>query len=113
MMPLGPMLMLLAVFEGARGRMAGSIITIGRVPLLYYVAHLYLIHSLAVLYATATVRDSAWLFAGAPLRKPAGYGLPLRGLYVVWLLVVVSVYPVSRWSADLKQRPRVWGWTCL
>jgi uncharacterized membrane protein len=113
MMTLGPMLMLLAVFEGARGRMAGSIITIGRVPLLYYVAHLYLIHALAVLYATATVGDSAWLFAGAPLRKPAGYGLPLSGLYVVWLLVVVSLYPVCRWFADLKQRRREWWWSYL
>lgn len=113
MMTLGPMLMLLAVFEGARGRMAGSIITIGRVPLLYYVAHLYLIHALAVLYATVTVGDSAWLFAGAPLRKPAGYGLPLGGLYVAWLLVVVSLYPVCRWFADLKQRRREWWWSYL
>jgi len=113
MMTLGPMLMLLALFEGARGRVAGSIITIGRVPLLYYVAHLYLIHALAVLYATVTVGDSTWLFAGAPLRKPAGYGLPLGGLYIVWLLVVVSLYPVCRWFADLKQRRREWWWSYL
>jgi uncharacterized membrane protein len=113
MMTLGPMLMLLALFEGARGRVAGSIITIGRVPLLYYVAHLYLIHAFAVLYATVTVGDSTWLFAGAPLRKPAGYGLPLGGLYVVWLLVVVSLYPVCRWFADLKQRRREWWWSYL
>jgi uncharacterized membrane protein len=113
MMTLGPMLMLLAVFEQARGRVADSIITIGRVPLLYYVAHLYLIHALAVLYAAVTVGDSAWLFAGAPLRKPAGYGLPLGGLYVVWLLVVVSLYPVCRWFADLKQRRREWWWSYL
>jgi uncharacterized membrane protein len=113
MMTLGPMLMLLAVFEQARGRVADSIITIGRVPLLYYVAHLYLIHALAVLYAAVIVGDSAWLFAGAPLRKPAGYGLPLGGLYVVWLLVVVSLYPVCRWFADLKQRRREWWWSYL
>jgi uncharacterized membrane protein len=114
MMTLGPMLMLLAAFERAHGRVADSIITtIGRVPLLYYVVHLYLIHSLAVLYASVTVGDSAWLFAGAPLRKPAGYGLPLAGLYVVWLLVVVSLYPVCRWFADLKQRRREWWWSYL
>jgi uncharacterized membrane protein len=113
MMTLGPMLMLLALFEGGRGRVAGAITTIGRVPLLYYVVHLYLIHALAVLYATMTVGDSTWLFAGAPLRKPAGYGLPLGGLYVVWLLVVVSLYPVCRWFADLKQRRREWWWSYL
>jgi len=66
-----------------------------------------------VLYAMVTVGDSAWLFGGAPLRKPAGYGLPLAGLYVVWLLVVVSLYPVCRWFADLKQRRREWWWSYL
>ena len=90
-----------------------AVATVGRVSLLYYVVHLYLIHALAVLYATVTVGDSAWLFAGAPLRKPAGYGLPLAGLYVVWLLVVVSLYPVCRWFADLKQRRQEWWWSYL
>jgi uncharacterized membrane protein len=113
MMTLGPMLILLAVFEGARGRVADVIITIGRVPLLYYVVHLYLIHALAVLYATVTVGETAWLFAGAPLQKPAGYGLSVGGLYVVWLLVVVLLYPVCRWFADLKQRRREWWWSYL
>src|SRR5215468_661046 len=74
MMTLGPAMIVLAAIEGASGRLAGWVTTIGRVPLLYYVLHLYLIHGLAVLFATITVGDSTWLFAGAPLRKPANYG---------------------------------------
>src|SRR5262249_29871384 len=79
MMTLGPMLMALAAFEHARGRVAGWLVTIGRVPLFYYVAHLYLLHALAVVYAAIVFGDSAWLFGGFPMGKPATWGLPLPG----------------------------------
>jgi uncharacterized membrane protein len=112
-MTLGPALMLLAVFESARGRLADWVTTFGRVPFLYYVAHIYLIHLLAVIYAAVVFGDASFLFAGAPLQKPAGYGLPLYGLYGVWLMVVVALYPLCRWFAALKQRSREWWWSYL
>jgi uncharacterized membrane protein len=113
MMTLGPAMLALAAIEGASGRLARWVTTIGRVPLLYYVLHLYLIHGLAVLFATITVGDSTWLFAGAPLRKPVNYGLPLPGVYAVWLSVVVALYPVCRWFAALKQNRREWWWSYM
>lgn len=111
MMTLGPAMMALAAVEGASGRLAGWVTTIGRVPLLYYVLHLYLIHGLAVAFATITVGDSTWLFAGSPLHKPANYGLPLPGVYAVWLCVVIALYPVCRWFAALKQSRHEWWWS--
>jgi hypothetical protein len=48
-----------------------------------------------------------------PPQKPAGYGLPLPGVYAVWLLVVVALYPLCRWFAALKQRRREWWWSYL
>jgi uncharacterized membrane protein len=113
MMTLGPALILMATFEHARGRLAHWITILGSVPLFYYVVHLYLIHFLAVIYASTALGDSAWLFAGSPLRKPPHYGVPLYGLYGVWLLVAVSVYPLCRWFASLKQRRREWWWSYL
>jgi uncharacterized membrane protein len=108
MMTLGPGLMLLAAFEGVRGRLAGIVVTFGRVPLFYYVTHLYLIHALAVPFALFVTGDADWQF-GAPLRhKPFGYGLDLPGIYAVWLFVVVALYPVCRWFAALKQRRTDW-----
>jgi hypothetical protein len=56
MMTLGPALLLLAAFADARGQLANWIATFGRVPLLYYVAHLFLIHLLAVVYARSVRR---------------------------------------------------------
>ena len=112
-MTLGPALMLLALFESARGRLADWVTTFGRVPFLYYIAHIYLIHLLAVVYAMMAFGDASFLFTGFPMQKPAGYGLPLYGLYGVWLIVVVSLYPPCRWFAGLKQRSRAWWWSYL
>jgi uncharacterized membrane protein len=113
MMTLGPALILLAVFERAHGRLAGFLTTFGRVPFLYYVAHIFLIHALAVGFAFLTVGEIAWLFGGLPGGKPAGYGLPLPGVYAVWLVVVLMLYPLCRWFAALKQRRTEWWWSYL
>jgi uncharacterized membrane protein len=112
MMTLGPALMLLAAFENARGRVADWITTYGRVPFFYYVAHLYLIHALAVVFAWMTGTDIGWLF-GSGARKPAEYGLSLPGIYAVWIFVVVSLYPLCRWFATLKRGRSEWWWSYL
>jgi uncharacterized membrane protein len=109
MMTIGPALLLLAAFEGVSGRLAGWIKVYGRVPLLFYVAHLYLLHALAVVMMLATYTDLSWLFADGPPRKPADYGLSLPGIYAVWLAALVMLWPLCRWFAALKaRRPERW-----
>ena len=107
-MTLGPGLLLLAAFETARGRLAELIITYGRVPFLYYVAHIFLIHALAAAMAWLVLGDASWLFGGAPGGRPANFGLSLPALYLMWLFVVVSLYPLCRWFAKIKQRRSEW-----
>ena len=108
MMTLGPGLLLLAAFETARGRIADTVITFGRVPFAYYIAHIYLIHALAIGYVWSIGGDASWLFGEFPPVKPAGYGLGLAGVYAVWLVVLVALYPLCRWFAALKQRRKDW-----
>ena len=108
MMTLGPGMLLLGVFESARGRVAGVITTFGRVPFFYYVAHIYLLHALALLFAWLTSGNVAWLVGALPHQKPAGYGLSLAGIYAIWFGVVLALYPLCRWFAALKQRRRDW-----
>ena len=104
MMTLGPALMLLATFEHARGTFARLLATFGQVPFLYYVVHIYLIHALAVATAFAT--------SGGLTSTPA-IGLSLPGIYFVWLLVLVVLYPICRWFAELKERGSGWWWSYL
>ena len=40
-------------------------------------------------------------------------GLNLAGIYLVWLLVLVLLYPLCLWFAGLKERGRGWWWRYL
>jgi uncharacterized membrane protein len=109
-MTLGPALIALAVFDAAKGKLARCLVVFGRVPLFYYVAHLLLIHSLAVIFAPATNGNVAWLFGGLAIEaKPEGYGLSLPGVYLTWLIVVAALYLPCRWFAEVKRRSPA-GW---
>jgi hypothetical protein len=52
--------------------------------------------------------DMGWLLSGHLPNKPASYGYGLAGIYAVWLLVVVTLYPACRWFAGVKRRSRAW-----
>jgi uncharacterized membrane protein len=112
-MTLGPALLLLAAFERARGIVVDWITTFGRVPFFYYVVHIFLIHALAIVFAWATIGEAPWLLGAFPPQKPAAYGLGLAGVYTVWVLVVIALYPVCRWFADIKRRRTEWWWSYL
>ena len=108
MMTLGPGLLLLGTFEQVRGRIADFITTFGRVPFLYYVAHIYLLHALALLFGLLTSGNVAWLAGVLPHQKPADYGLRLVGIYAIWFGVVLALYPLCRWFAAFKQGRQEW-----
>jgi uncharacterized membrane protein len=108
MMTLGPTMILLALCEQAEGVVARCFTTFGRVPFLFYVAHLPLIHALAVAFAWLTTGDAGWMVGSFVPNKPPGYGLPLFGIYVVWLFVLLLLYPVCRWFVALKRRRHDW-----
>lgn len=109
-MTLGPALIALAALGNANGRIAHILIVIGRVPLLYYVAHLLFIHALAVATAVAMQGDASWLYGGVPFtQKPHNYGYGLAQIYLLSLVVVAALYPPCLWFANLKRR-RKNGW---
>jgi hypothetical protein len=113
LMTLGPMIALLPLAEGARGRVAEALSVFGRVPLFYYLLHIPVIHAAALV--VSYVREgsvNAWLFANHPMMNPpppVGYtwGLPL--LYLVFVVVVAVLYVPCRWFARVKAR-RPDGW---
>lgn len=107
LMTMGPAIASLALLEKARGKAANFFITFGRVPLFFYVVHIFLIHALAVVVAYVTIGNPETLVGSArPLELPQGYGFGLPGVYLVWIAVVAVLYPVCHWYADVKRRSR-------
>lgn len=112
LMTLGPALIVLAAADRPAGKFGRFLITFGRVPLFYYVLHLYVIHALAVGIVYLQCRETpAWLFSFPPghagqdsAGNSLGVNLPL--LYAIWLGVVIALYPLCRWFAGVKRRRR-------
>lgn len=109
LMTLGPSIMLMPLLERA-GANAGRFFTVfGRVPLFYYIAHIYLIHAMALVGAAmlglpldyVTDNDLIWV------SKPGwGWGLPV--VYAVWIAAVLLLYYPSRWFMRVKQQNKQW-----
>jgi uncharacterized membrane protein len=107
LMTIGPALVALAAFRCARGPLAGALVTFGRVPFLFYVAHIYLVHALAVAAGVAQGFPASAIRTVFPL-MPEDYGFGLPVVYAVWLGVVALLYPVCRRYAEVKARSRAW-----
>jgi uncharacterized membrane protein len=108
LMTLGPALIALAMFEHVRGRLADAISIYGKVPLFYYIVHLFVIHILA--YTFAMVQGGEGAFLGLDIsRFPDWYGVSLFGVYVVWVIVLAVLYFPCKWFVRKKaERKHRW-----
>jgi uncharacterized membrane protein len=108
---LGPTLIALALLDRPLGFLTHPIAIFGRVPLFFYVIHLFLIHALAAGLYFVQHGQADWLFSitwlfGAQYPPDYGYGLP--GIYLIWVGIVVALYPLCKWFADYKLKHQDW-----
>lgn len=99
--------MALALLDREPAEWARPLVTFGRVPLFFYLLQWYVIHGLALLVAILRGQSTGWLFSSTspPVAPPeCSYSLPI--VYLLWLLVLILLYPACRWFANLKQRRR-------
>ena len=115
LMTLGPALIVLALLEKPLKSFEKLIIHIGRVPLFFYILHIFLIHLLGIVAVVASGRpwtdmifttmqnakDSPWL---------TGYGFSLAGTYMVWIVVILLLYPLCKWYDRYKTNHKEKWW---
>ena len=104
---LGPALVLFAFAPKLAAR-SRFLVTFGKVPLLFYVAHLFLLRYTSIPIAVMRFGAAA---AFTPPPKGAGGSpeFPLWVTYAVWLVSLVLLYPLCRWYARLKATKKsVW-----
>jgi uncharacterized membrane protein len=109
LMTLGPAFVALALMEGAYGRVTRWLAVYGRVPMFFYVVHIFVAHAIGVMLA---------LLQGGELRRipvvtdpaslPDWYGVSLPGVYVAWACVVLLMYYPCRAFGRLKERRNDW-----
>jgi hypothetical protein len=113
LMTLGPALLLLRVFDGGVPAAVHPALIIGKVPLFFYVLHFFLLHALAVAVSGLCFGAIDEVFrspdlAHFPFSAPAGWDVGLPAIYLLWLLVVLALFPLCRWYAGVKRRRSDW-----
>lgn len=110
---LGPSILFLAFAEKWQGALASKLVLIGRVPMFFYIVHLYVIHLLALVAALMTGFSASdmvidfWVSMEPQLQ---GYGFDLWFVYLVWITIVLALYPLCRWYYAYKSNNRHLWW---
>jgi uncharacterized membrane protein len=106
LMTLGPAILCLRALDRVETpAVLAPLAVFGRVPLLFYVAHLYLLR-----YTAAPI--SFMRFGPTAFEPPPGHGasaeFPLYAAYLAWATALLLLYPLCLWFSRLKARRRDW-----
>jgi uncharacterized membrane protein len=114
LMTISPALIFLALTENWKGAIVRFVSVYGRVPMFYYILHIYLIHLLAMTLSTLFTGMSwqKWILV-RPIwfsedLKGAGFSLPV--VYLVWAAVVIVLYPLCKRYDHYKQTHKDKWW---
>lgn len=113
LMTLGGALIFLANSEKLKGKLADFFSTFGRVPFFYYILHLYAIHLAAMLFAELT--GYGWQIFILPnwigfVPGFQGYGVGLVMVYIIWIAIILFLYPFCKWFDTYKQNNKEKWW---
>jgi len=113
LMTLGPAILFLAFSENHIGLVARKVTVLGRVPMFYYLLHIYFIHLFAMAaaagmgYSPSTMILDVWVDNSPAL---TGYGFSLGVTYLVWIALLVVIYPLCKWYDAYKTNHREQWW---
>ncbi len=114
LMTVGSAIIFLSFTEKPLGKLSQAFVTIGRVPMFYYLLHIYLIHGLALIAVSATgfgfasmINFQLWVTMTESLQ---GYGFNLWVTYGIWIFVVLALYPLCKWFDLYKSNHREKWW---
>ena len=107
---LGILLLVLAMAEIVSKR-AKFLLIYGRTPLFYFIIHLYLIHAvLLVIVLLQGYQLSQLDFSPFKFGHPPGAGIGLGAVYLIWITVVLLLYPLCRWYGNYKATHKEKRW---
>ncbi|MGN6617893.1 MAG: DUF1624 domain-containing protein [Ilyomonas sp.] len=109
---VGVAMLFLAFTEGANNKLSKFITVYGRVPFLYYVLHFFLIHLVSVSFFLARGHSFTEGLQPHGLLVPnfiiPGEGYSLGIVYLVWICIVLALYPVCKWFSEYKRNHKDW-----
>ena len=112
LMTMGPALIFLALSERMQHRITKPIVVFGRVPFFFYILHLYFIHvfaMLALVFAGHDWREYILTARAMASGTLSSFGLRIEAVYLVWILLIMLLYPLCRAYQRYKENnPAKW-----
>lgn len=108
---LGIMFVLLGLGDVKPNGFTNVLATYGKVPMFYYLLHWYLIHSL--MFGMLFLQGFRWEdipIGTFSFGRPPNSGVELEIIYLVWIGVVIALYPLCRWYGKYKAAHRDIKW---
>jgi uncharacterized membrane protein len=108
LMTLGPAMLFLRAVDATVPLWLRPALVVGKVPMFYYLLHIPLMHIIAVIVCYARYGQAHWMFESPsidffPITRPPGWNYSLPVVYLIWIFVVVALYPLCKWFAAVKQ----------
>lgn len=103
LMTLGIAILALGFLDDIDNKLTRIFTVYGRVPMFYYMAHLYLGHTTQLVVAFFGGYQLKYFFRGLFVGYPPSFGYGLPVVYLVWIFVVVALYLPCRWFMKIKQ----------
>ena len=113
-MTIGPALLLLAWWDRIQNAFTRIVSVYGRVPFFYFLTHFFLIHllsTIAFFMRGHTIAEDA-ADPTTPFIKfiREGEGVQLRFVFLIWIAVVIVLYPVCKWYDNYKTKHKEKKW---
>jgi uncharacterized membrane protein len=108
---VGIALLFLAFTGNANNRLSRFITVYGRVPFLYYVLHFFVIHLVSAIFFFArghSMADGIHQAVEIPNFIIPGEGVSLGFVYLIWICIVLALYPVCKWFSEYKRTHKDW-----
>lgn len=107
---IGIALLLLVLLENVKNPVTEFVKVFGRVPFFYYVLHFFLIHTLTVVaFYLSGFGAKDIVSPQVPfLFRPVTFGFPLWAVYLVWISVILLLYPVCKRYNQYKSTHHQW-----
>jgi uncharacterized membrane protein len=109
---LGPALLFLSVADRPLNKFTHKVVIFGRVPMFYYLAHILMIHILAVAAALYSNHPEMIVLTNPVYATPGlkGYGFHLLTVYAVWIGLVIFLFPFCNWFEQYKRKHQHRQW---
>lgn len=110
---MGPAFIFLATIENVKNKVVNFFLVFGRVPFFYYVLHIFVIHFFAIIGLLITGKDWQLMIIdneAFTTNKLAGYGYSLGIVYLIWVFIVLLLYPICKKYMKYKSNNKNKWW---